>query len=544
VSLIAAFEQSLARHQLLDSPHTLTLAYSGGVDSQALLEVAHRVCSRHPQLSLNAIHVNHGLSQLAVLWQRHCEYECAQRNIPLTIANVEVNPAPRQSLEAVARQARYQAFQTRMEPGAILILGHHLDDQAETFLLQLKRGAGAKGLSAMSEFVGAEENSAGLNMLRPFLSCSREDIVDYAKANKLIWVEDDSNTDTRFDRNFLRQQILPEVQQRWPGFAQAVSRSARLIGEQQTLIEQTASEYLLQCQEGLARKSWYSATEEAVLNIPALLQFSLLWQKQIVRLWIQQTANQYTQSQQNPPEPPGSCQPNSDQANSEQASLYQSSQAEQQPEQTGFTPVLPSEVILNELLHQIANAKQDADIEVRCGSWVFKRFQQRLYFLPQHVVATPDSIASAPNYWQLKLRFYQGGGAKCRIPTGTIVELVRRLDDMATEGKDGVFSVVPFLLVGQVKVRVELGGFSRRFKPVGAPQSKPLKQWFKIWQVPPWHRHRIPLVFIDDELVSVGGKYLCAAYGAENDLTRYPDASPELLRQSRYLLFWHHRYLN
>lgn len=541
MSLIVAFEQCLARHQLLNSSQTLTLAYSGGVDSQVLLEVAHQVCSRHSQLRLNAIHVNHGLSQLAVLWQRHCEYECAQRNIPLTIKKVEVSPAPGQSVEAVARQARYQAFRNSVEPGAILVLGHHLDDQAETFLLQLKRGAGAKGLSAMAPFTGATEHKTELTLLRPFLSCSREDIQHFATTHKLIWVEDDSNTDTRFDRNFLRQQVLPAIQQRWPGFTGAVSRSARLIGEQQTLIEQTASEYLQRCVAGLTTKTWYSATEEAVLSIPELLQFSTLWQKQIVRLWMQQTANHYAQSQQNPPEPTGSCQISSCQPNSDKPGLYQPSQAEKPLSQIHFTPVLPSEVTLNEVLQQVANARQDANIEVRSGDWVFKRFQQGLYFLPQHVVAAPGSSPSAPNFWQAKLRFHYGCGTKYRIPTGTIVELAPQPDDRAIEGKNGVFSVVSFLLAEQVKVRVELGGFSHRFKPVGAPHSRPLKQWFKIWQVPPWHRHRIPLVFIDDELVSVGGKYLCAAYGAENDQARYPTASPGLIRQSRYLLFWHHR---
>ena len=218
------------------------------MDSQVLLALAHQVSQSYPQLKINAIHVNHGLSVFAHDWQQHCEQQCAQRNIPLKIANVEVIPSARQSLEAAARAARYQAFQTLLSSNATLLLGHHLDDQSETFLLQLKRGAGAKGLSAMAAFSGAKENRHGIDMLRPLLDHTRSAIQDYALAQQLTWVDDESNHDTRFDRNFLRHQVLPLLNQRWPGFTQSVSRSARLLNEQQTLIEQTAEEYLQQCQ--------------------------------------------------------------------------------------------------------------------------------------------------------------------------------------------------------------------------------------------------------------------------------------------------------
>lgn len=472
MSLIVAFEQCLARHQLLQSPHTLTVAYSGGVDSQVLLELAYQLAQKHPQLTINAIHVNHGLSALAHQWQSHCEQQCAQRHIPLQVANVDVKPSARESLEAVARNARYQAFQNLIEPDAILLLGHHLDDQAETFLLQLKRGAGAKGLSGMAMCSAAEQNQHGLTIVRPLLQQSRADIQAFASAQQLVWVDDESNSDTRFDRNFLRHDVLPLLQQRWPAFTQSVSRSARLISEQQTLVEQTAGEYLQRCQVNLPTQRWYAISEEFVLNAEQLLSYSTLWQKQIVRLWIQSIAATRQRNQKL------WCEP----------------------------PVLPNEARLNELLLQVTQARDDADMAVKCGEWQFRRFQQQLYLLPgQDSTKTGDSgthrdnTITPPIFWQ--------GESQLHLPTGDSLGF-RQLNNSvnASTSERGVIVSLP--LLEQNPVQVVFGGLSRRFKPSGAAHSKPLKQWFKLWQVPPWHRHRIPLLLLNDKLVAVGSKFI------------------------------------
>lgn len=472
MSLITDFEQCLAQHQLLQSTRTLTVAYSGGIDSQVLLALTCQLSQLYPQLKLNAIHVNHGLSTSAHEWQIHCEQQCAQRNVPLKIANVAVKPAARESLEAAARDVRYRAFQTLLAPGAILLLGHHLDDQTETFLLQLKRGAGAKGLSGMAGFSQAKENRHGMNILRPLLHHTRSAIQDYASAQQLTWVDDESNDDTRFDRNFLRHQVLPLLHQRWPGFRQSVSRSARLINEQQTLIEQTAYEYLQHCHGRSSARQWYLRNEEFVLNINELLGYSILWQKQIVRLWLQHIAAKRLSAQD--------------------GSVTQL--------------ILPSEARLNELLQQLAQARDDADIVVTFGAWQCRRFQQQLYLLHRsdlnnqaNLMASKEKPVSAPILWR--------GETQIRLPGGDMLRFHRLSNDIKTSTSEhGVIVSLP--LPSENTIQVVFGGLKRRFKPVGALHSKPLKQWFKLWQVPPWHRQRIPLLLLNEKVVAVGSEFI------------------------------------
>lgn len=472
MSLITDFEQCLARHQILQSPRTLTVAYSGGVDSQVLLALAHQISQSYPQLNVNAIHVNHGLSAFADDWQQHCEQQCAQRKIPLKIANVEVKSSARQSLEAAARKVRYQAFQTLLTTDAILLLGHHLDDQTETFLLQLKRGAGAKGLSAMAVFSGAKQNRHGIDMLRPLLGQARSAIQDYALAQQLTWVNDESNHDTRFDRNFLRQQVLPVLNQRWPGFTQSVSRSARLLSEQQTLIEQTANEYLQLCQGDTPTRHWYTRSQEFVLNITTLLSYSIPWQKQIVRLGLQQIAAKHLSAQDG----------------------------------SATQPILPSEARLNELLQQLVYARDDADIVVTFGAWQCRRFQQQLFMLHRsdlnnqaNLVTSKGKSMSVPIFWQ--------GETQLSLPAGDTFWF-HRLSDEINTCESGCGITVSLPLPSDNAIQIVFGGLTRRFQPAGTSHSKPLKQWFKLWQVPPWHRQRIPLLLLNDRVVAVGSEFI------------------------------------
>ncbi|MDG1752546.1 MAG: tRNA lysidine(34) synthetase TilS, partial [Thalassotalea sp.] len=193
----------------------LVIAYSGGVDSQVLLhavtELKRQSCIEQDVM---AVHVNHGLSARSKEWQSFTQQQCEQLNIHFETITVEIIDKPRTSLEAQARDKRYQALENISPSNALILTGHHQDDQVETFLLSLKRGSGLKGLSAMaseSEFGGKKQK-----LLRPLLNISRENIVQYAKEHQLEWIEDESNSDTRFDRNFLRKEILPHLKERWP----------------------------------------------------------------------------------------------------------------------------------------------------------------------------------------------------------------------------------------------------------------------------------------------------------------------------------------
>lgn len=226
----------------------LVIAYSGGVDSQVLL---HALASLKQKNSLyasipNAItvcHVNHGVSANASAWQAFAEQTCQKLNLALTVCHLNVQTQAQQSLEALLRDARYHALHSIYSESSLIITGHHSDDQAETFLLALKRGSGLKGLSAMS----AETKKANDLLVRPLLNISRAEILDYAKAHELAWVEDESNNDTRFDRNFLRNDILPVLSKRWPSIASTINRSSMHCLEGQLLLNELAAEDLKLC---------------------------------------------------------------------------------------------------------------------------------------------------------------------------------------------------------------------------------------------------------------------------------------------------------
>lgn len=206
---------------------SVVLALSGGLDSMVLLDALVPFCRQH-QVRLRAVHVHHGLSAWADDWQQHCQQQCQQRQVPLRVHTVSLHRQPRQSLEAMAREARYQALAQELQTGDVLVTGHHLDDQAETFLLAARRGAGIEGLSAMP----VARPFAGGQLLRPLLALSRQQLRHEAEQRQLCWVEDDSNRNTDFDRNFLRHQVLPILEQRFAGFAKGLARSAELLAEQ------------------------------------------------------------------------------------------------------------------------------------------------------------------------------------------------------------------------------------------------------------------------------------------------------------------------
>jgi len=192
----------------------LIVGYSGGIDSHVLLhymrELSMRELSKSFDQPLCALHINHGLSDSAAEWQAHCESVCADLGVPLSVQGVHVEP--RGSVEASARKARYEAFENYVESGDVLLLAQHEDDQIETIFLHLLRGDSPFGIRGMprSRTVGKAQ------LLRPLLSTPKKLIKDYAQENNLRWVEDDSNLDTTFDRNYLRHKVLPLLKARWP----------------------------------------------------------------------------------------------------------------------------------------------------------------------------------------------------------------------------------------------------------------------------------------------------------------------------------------
>ncbi|CUX96594.1 tRNA lysidine(34) synthetase TilS [Candidatus Doolittlea endobia] len=224
---------------------SLLLAFSGGLDSTVLLNALAALRDGDGfqggdnVLALRAVHIHHNLSRHADEWTAHCAQECHRLNVTFTAIHVTVD-ATSDGIEAAARSARYGALAAALTQDEVLITAQHQDDQAETLLLALKRGSGPAGLSSMA----ADAPYLGHRLVRPLLGFGRWELEAYAKADKLHWIKDDSNTDLRFDRNFLRLRILPLLRQRWPKFANALSRSAQLCAEQEQLLDELLSETL------------------------------------------------------------------------------------------------------------------------------------------------------------------------------------------------------------------------------------------------------------------------------------------------------------
>lgn len=261
--LISFFKQ----YQLVHP--TLSVAYSGGLDSTVLLHAMHQLQSAL-DFQLTAMHVHHGLSANADDWARACEKNCASLSIPLIQLQVNVEKDSGLGIEAAARNARYQAMQTTTAD--FIVLAHHQDDQAETMLLQLARGAGVKGLAGMAEI------DVKRRLLRPLLNIARADLVSYAKQHQLQWIDDESNDDVHFDRNFIRHTLMPTFAERYQQITKTLARSAMHMADASAMLEELAELDATTMIDD--EQQPYGALKLAVFS-----QLSLARQKNLLRWW-------------------------------------------------------------------------------------------------------------------------------------------------------------------------------------------------------------------------------------------------------------------
>ncbi len=266
------FEQNLQQMIASVKPARVLVALSGGVDSVVLLR---QVNAHEPTgLPLLAVHVNHHLSPHAGEWQKYCENLCKGLDIDFQPLDVAVQ-ARGQGLEDAARQARYQALGGVMNEGDLLLTAHHQQDQVETFFLRLLRGAGWKGLASMHGLRPFGRGWLG----RPLLQTPRESIVAFARRARMDWVEDESNAETRFDRNRLRAEVLPPLYRHWPGAGLQIARSADLLREATELLE----EYGAQALQRLGRRS--ERVGESI-NGPGWLQLTPARRSHALHTWM------------------------------------------------------------------------------------------------------------------------------------------------------------------------------------------------------------------------------------------------------------------
>lgn len=248
----------------------ILVGFSGGLDSTVLLHALAMQPSCRAN-GLRAIHVDHDLHPNADRWAETCRVFCDSLNVELTIAHVQVTHNGK-GLEASARDARYAAIAEHLRDNEILALAHHQDDQAETILLRLLRASGSEGLAAMQPMRAFAKGS----LWRPLLPVPRSALVNYAHGHGLTWIEDPSNEDERFDRNFLRHRVLPLLTERWPHTVTSLARSAELLAEDAELLREEVGKRLAQAQQ----------IDSSMLSVATLLDYEKPWRARVLRQWL------------------------------------------------------------------------------------------------------------------------------------------------------------------------------------------------------------------------------------------------------------------
>lgn len=249
----------------------LTVAYSGGVDSHVLL---HALCGLRAShgFDIRAIHVDHALQESSGAWARHCAAVCRALDVPLTIERVVVAERKRDGLEAAARSARYACLARHLGTDSLLLTAHHRDDQAETLLLQLVRGAGVPGLASMP----ASAPFGCTRLVRPLLGFRRAQLLAYAREAGLEWIEDASNADMRLARNYMRHRILPTLEQRWPGVTATLARTARHAADASRVLAEV----------GATDLALVAAGAEGALSVAALQRLPAARLGNALRCWL------------------------------------------------------------------------------------------------------------------------------------------------------------------------------------------------------------------------------------------------------------------
>ncbi len=325
---------------LVPPDRSILLGLSGGMDSVVLLHLLHGLAPRYGW-QLSALHVHHGISPNAGVWADFCTTLCARYNIPLHIEHVDIGELSEElGIEAAARVLRHAALLKR--ECDFVALAHHADDQAETLLLQLLRGTGIRGAAAMALIKPADTHRHAT--LRPLLDVPRESLLEYARRHSLQWVEDESNSDERYARNFLRHQVFPQLEKRFPAYRDTLSRGVRHFAEANGLLDE------------LARQDAGDWTYASPLAVDALHRLSAARGKNLLRYFLH------------------SC---------------------------GVS--MPHEGQLADLLRQLLEARANAAIEVTLGDWQVHRYQGKVFVAPRLAPFDPALVlpwqGEAELYW-------------------------------------------------------------------------------------------------------------------------------------------------
>lgn len=454
------FQQILSPLKQCPDASAYLVALSGGLDSCVLLDLMHKVC-RQTKIPLRAIHIHHGLQSEADQWVEHCKKLCCDLVIPLNSVHLQIKPGKGDSLEAVAREMRYQVFEAALAQDEVVLLAQHQDDQAETLLLQLLRGAGPEGLAAMPV---CRQFGAG-SMLRPLLDINREQLKEYARLHKLAWIEDPSNSDMRFDRNYLRHQVMPLLKQRWPSVSKTFSRSAALCATSNVLVRNQAQFLLKQVLFKQANGEYGVNNTDQLIDCSLLGQLARSQQAIVIREWLRQ-------------------------------------------KQLG----MPSEVQMQQILTQMLESGDQASPLVSWSDVEVRRYRNLLY-----AFKGPSLFDSSQEYqWDLKQPLVLADNRYClsaEIHTG------RGIKKNKIEGLSLMVSfrngTTPKNISDSAPVFQSDSKLSKT-RPVSMKNSK-LKKLMQEAGVPPWQRSSVPLLSSQGELISIVGWWIAPDFRVKSN---------------------------
>lgn len=442
-SLIEQIADVFERTQLKAGANVV-LAYSGGVDSEVLAYGLSLIAKQQTAYNYRLFHVHHGLSPNADLWAEHCASRAKQYGIAFTLVKVTVAQGTRLSIEAQARTARYQALTKALHEGDLLLTAHHLDDQLETVLLALKRGLGPKGLAAMGM---VQPYRDGITLARPLLELSKLDIQSFAQQHQLIHINDESNKDNRFDRNFLRNEVIPKLTQRWPAIATTASRSAKLCFEQQQALDEVMQQRL----ELLLVE--VESDYPLALDIKGLIGYSSYWQSILIRGFIARL----------------DC-------------------------------PMPSQNQLMQLIEQL-NDKQNASLDM--VNFSVNSYLGQLYIIRKRGTLELNNIELTEQLNQ-ELILQEGN----KEQTNLTLQLPNLQQVRITMQMGASEQNLRLPNKGErISIRFAVSG-SYRCHPVGRSKRRELKKLLHEYQVPPWRRPEQAYLFYNEQLVAAIGLWI------------------------------------
>lgn len=418
------------------------IAYSGGMDSTVLLYQLLQIKQTNPQINIRAIHINHNLHCHSKKWQKHCLKICQRYNIPLIIEEIDADIT--KNIEETLRIKRYNLIHKNLFEKEILLTGHHLNDQCETFFLSLKRGSGPTGLSAMS----VEKIFGKTKIVRPFLTKTKKELKTWAKSNKLKWIEDFTNFNTNYDRNFIRHKIFPILEKKWPFFLKNCFRTTQICNEETKLKNILLKEKM---------KKFLQYNE--CLNVENFIHLKEELCKALIRYWIS--------------------------LKNIKAPSYKTIQ-----------------IIYNEIIYH----QKNTNIKVIIGKNEIRRYKNSLYF-----IKITKKIKNMIIFWH---------------NTHHKLSLPNNLGYIVKNNEKGTKIPIP-KNNALINIRFQYEG---KIFIVGKKKQKNIKNIWQEYNIPPWLRNQIPLLFYNDQLISALGVFI----------VDYPITNAEKNHQDMWNVAWIH----